>query len=221
LVYNQTIALNLKAISFKEDTINVDVSFTDNNVSLNGYEIINNNEYLDTIELNISAGQIDSVTDAVITITSTDFVYSKNITIRIVETIPCSYTVESVDGAAYGFELNDAGYYESTNKNMHSTAAVCKVNIFNEGGFNVFIDVINYGESGWDYGLLSKINTTLSTGSSADNISQLQCNLKNSHGPEVQTIEYGVVEGFIYIKFRKDNSTSSGNDSLQFKVRFE
>ena len=41
---------------------------------------------------------------------------------------------------------------------------------------------------------------------------------------DVQTVDYGVLdegEHYIYIKYRKDGSAASGNDSLQFKVRFE
>ena len=45
-----------------------------------------------------------------------------------------------------------------------------------------------------------------------------------SSSTSVQTVDYGVLEAgehFIYVKYRKDSSVNSGNDSLQFKVRLE
>lgn len=130
-----------------------------------------------------------------------------------------SYTVEAVSGASYGFALNSSGYYESGNKGKHSTAAVCKV-VFNMAtAATVTISVINYAESRYDYGLLSNIDTTLTTSEAADS-SGVHWNGRSNNSSSVQTVSYDVPEGehFIYIKFRKDNSASSNNDSLQFKV---
>lgn len=130
-----------------------------------------------------------------------------------------SYTVEAVSGASYGFSLNSNGYYESGNKGKDSTAAVCKV-VFNMAtAATVTISVINYAESRYDYGLLSNIDTTLTTSSTADS-SGVHWNGRSNNSSSVQTVSYDVPAGehFIYIKFRKDGSTSSNNDSLQFKV---
>ena len=136
--------------------------------------------------------------------------------------MPYSYTVEDIEGSTYGFIINDDDYYESNNKGQHASYAVCKVNITNNSGYNVFIDCINYAESGCDYGILSNINKTLSLSyNTVDKTEDIKKSFKDSNSIDIQTIEYGPVEGFIYVKYRKDTSTNSFNDSLQFRVRFE
>jgi hypothetical protein len=75
-------------------------------------------------------------------------------------TAECSYTVESISGVQYGFTLNSAGYYESTN-HTHNSFALCKIKIISDGINNTYIDYIHYGESGYDYGIISALDTTL------------------------------------------------------------
>ena len=84
------------------------------------------------------------------------------------------------------------------------------------------MDCINYAENNYDYGNLSNIDTTLTLSSSADS-SNVFKSFKGSNSANVQTVDYGILtEGnyYIYIKFIKDSSQSSNNDTLQFKVRF-
>ncbi len=124
----------------------------------------------------------------------------------------CSYTVES-DGR-YGFVLNSDGYYESTNKGQHSTTAACYLRV--SGATRVYLDVINYAESGYDYGVIYEPDSTSYTLKSLSSSSQ--------NTSSVQTITVNLPdteEHFIYITFRKDGSSNNYNDSLQFKVRFE
>jgi hypothetical protein len=131
------------------------------------------------------------------------------------------YTVETVEGAAYGFSLNENGYYESENKGVDSSAAVCKITFEPDGVHSVYLDCINYAESSYDYGLLSKVDTTLTTSSSADTTNVFKT-FKNAQSASVQTVDYGVLaahEHTIYVKYIKDYSVSKNNDSLQFKIR--
>jgi hypothetical protein len=114
--------------------------------------------------------------------------------------------------------LNDAGYYESKNKGKNNTAALCKVTIQNKSGKTVYFDCINSGESNYDYGILSNVGQTLDSTSNAETYYKKSFRGKSS--TSVQTVNYGVIEGVIYVKFRKDGSSSEGNDSLQFTVRF-
>lgn len=131
-----------------------------------------------------------------------------------------SYIIEDVSGASYGFSLNSNGYYESENKGIKSSAALCKV-IFTSDGVTPFtLECINYAESSYDYGLLSNIDTTFSTSSAADT-SNVFKSFKSLQSASVVTVDYGVVsagEHYIYVKFIKDSSQDSNNDSLQFKI---
>lgn len=133
------------------------------------------------------------------------------------------YSVESIDGATYGFTLNSDEYYESQNKGIHSSYAICKLNITSDGIHNLYLDCINSGENNYDFGILSNVDTTLTLDYSVDSTNVFK-SFKGLSSTSVQTVDYGILtegEHYIYIKFRKDGSASSGNDSLQFKVRFE
>ena len=134
-----------------------------------------------------------------------------------------SWKVEAVSGASYGFALNSAGYYESGNKGNHSTAAVCKVVLNIVTQCNLYVDCINSGEANYDFGILSTLDNTLDTNYTADS-TNVQKSFKGSSSSSIQTVNYGSIsvgEHFIYVKFRKDSSQSSGNDTLQFTVRLE
>ena len=134
------------------------------------------------------------------------------------------YSVDTVNGASYGFAWDSSlGYYVSQNKGINNSAALCKVT-FNTQGKHLYIDCINYAEANYDYGILSKIDQTpaLDITNTAD--STYFKRFYGSNSSSVQTVDYGVVaagEHFIYIKFRKDSGGQSGNDQLRFKVRFE
>jgi hypothetical protein len=86
---------------------------------------------------------------------------------------------------------------------------------------NVYLDCINSGESGYDYGLISKPDTPLALSGSIDDSSKLLHSFYGSSSTNIQTIDCGAIEGTIYVKYRKDGSGNSGNDSLQFTVRIE
>ena len=137
---------------------------------------------------------------------------------------PASWGVTKADGATYGFEMNSNGYYESTNKGVINSAAVCKLTFDTFGKYHLYLDCINYAESSYDYGILSKLDTALGTTYSDDGTSKTFYSFKNKQSASVVTVDYGEIaagEHFIYIKFRKDSSQDKNNDSLQFKVRFE
>ena len=131
-----------------------------------------------------------------------------------------TYTIEPVEGAKYGFTLNDKGYYQSENIGIASSYAICKININNLANCNVFIDCISSGESKYDYGILSEVDKTLSLNNISDtqNVYKL---FKEQNSEDIQSVKYGVVNGTIYAKFIKDSSGNVGYDSLQFKVRFD
>jgi hypothetical protein len=131
--------------------------------------------------------------------------------------------VSAVSGASYGFELNGNGYYESKNKGVGNSAALCKVEIINPLNKEVIFDCINYGESSYDYGLLSNVGQTLGTSFSDDGATgstKVKRNFKGSQSSSIQSVSYGAVQGTVYVKYLKDSSVNNGYDTLQFKVRF-
>ena len=136
-------------------------------------------------------------------------------------TAECSYTVESISGVQYGFTLNSAGYYESTN-HTHNSFALCKIKIISDGINNTYIDYIHYGESGYDYGIISALDTTLTQDYTSSTTGK-HAQFSTAPSLSVRTLDYGVIprgEHFVYAKYRKDQSNSEDPDSLQFKVRF-
>lgn len=131
-----------------------------------------------------------------------------------------SFEVVAISGASYGFALNSNGYYESNNKGVDNSAAVCRVNIHAAKACTVTFKCINYAESNYDFGLLGVIDKELNTGYS-DTSTNVQKSFKGSSKSSVQTYAYtNVASGdhFIDVKYRKDSSQSSNNDTLQFKV---
>lgn len=133
---------------------------------------------------------------------------------------PSSYTVTTkVSGASYGFTLNSSGYYESNNKGVNNSAAVCRINFKLVDKSNITFTCINYAESNYDFGLLGNVDTALDTTYTVD--SSVAKSFKGSSQSGTQTYTYSNVaagEHFIDVKFRKDSSASSNNDSLQFKI---
>lgn len=68
----------------------------------------------------------------------------------------------------YGFKLNSNGFYESQNKGVDNSYALCTINLTINNSCKIYLDCINYGESTWDYGLVSNLNSSLSANTSAD-----------------------------------------------------
>ena len=133
-----------------------------------------------------------------------------------------SIVVNKPDSGSYMFALNSSGYYESNNKGVNNSYALCKVT-FNAlyDGCSLVLDCINYAESSFDFGILSKLDTELSASNTVDSATLIEKSFKGSSMSNVQRYVYNNIsqgEHFIYIKFRKDGSGSSYNDSFQFKV---
>ena len=148
-----------------------------------------------------------------------------------IRTITCkSFTAQSlvptwtitskVSGASYGFNHTSDGYYTSTNAGVNSSASVCRVNFTNNTGaaYNVKFNCINYAESNYDYGIIGKINTALSTSSTSD--STYTKSFKGSSSSSVQTVTLSIPTGtsWVDVKYRKDSSVDKNNDSLKFKI---
>lgn len=132
-----------------------------------------------------------------------------------------SVTVEPVSGSTYTFELNDNGYYESNNQGVDSSYALTKVTVISRYSRYIVLDCINYAEGGFDYGILSTKGNTLTASTTADTSNVLQSFAAINRASDYR-VSYGKVYGLMtfYVKYRKDSSQSSNNDSFQFKVNW-
>lgn len=126
-----------------------------------------------------------------------------------------SWTVEAVSGAQYGFKQvsGNPTYWESNNKGVHSSYALCKLVIQNPQGKNVTLHYWNNAESGYDYSCISARNTSLSLSTTIDGKSTFS----NTSGYSTYSLGTSK-DGWYHIKYRKDGSANSGNDSLRFYV---
>lgn len=131
--------------------------------------------------------------------------------------IPAYNVVQVSTTASQQFKLNSNGYYESQCKGVNNGWSLCKVE-FNIAG-NYTLQCISNGENNYDFGILSTINNTLSAKNTIDS-ANVKKSFKGSSSTSVQSVSYsGVKVGdYIYVKYRKDGSVNSGNDTLQFKV---
>lgn len=219
VLFNTPTVYQVELIAFDEPPASYSVVVEDD--TLAGVSDITLNA--DSITFNINDKGIEGATKVILTVeTVSGTVYTREKSFRILETMPpSSYTVEAVDGAAYGFALNDAGYYESQCKGVNNGYAICRVNISNMGAKTVYFDCINSGEANYDYGLLSNVNTELVASNTADTTG-VYYDFKGKSSKNVVVVEYNdaVDDCFITVKFRKDSSGNNENDSLQFKVRF-
>lgn len=134
------------------------------------------------------------------------------------------YEVENV--GSYGFSINSSGYYQSNNKGIDKSAAVCRVNLSLPTSATVTFTFINYAEEGYDFGVFGNIDTALNhnyypaNGGISDTSYKLACNDSTHNKSTEQTLTYSVSSGehFIDVKYSKDDASASGNDTLQFKV---
>ena len=123
----------------------------------------------------------------------------------------------------YGFALNADGYYESNNKKIANSCALCKVSFNPVEAITLTISYISSGENNYDYGIFGQLDTELANSNADDgatNSTKVKLNCKGQSSTDVKQVSYDVPAGkhFIEIKYRKDNSGDQGNDSLQFKI---
>ena len=219
-LFNNTSSFTIEYLNCTDNEPAVTVtSSNDSVVSVSDISINNSNIYFTT-----NTHSIEDTATITVTLIAGELSYSTSFDINVLAEVPsCGYTVESIEEAAYGFALNSNEYYESSNAGVNNSYSICKLNITSDGIHNLYLDCINSGENNYDFGILSNVDTTLTLSSSVDS-SNVFKSFKGLSSTSVQTVDYGVLsmgEHYIYIKYRKDSSGHDGNDSLQFKVRFE
>lgn len=134
-----------------------------------------------------------------------------------------SYEVQDIEGATYNFIMNEDEYYESTNQSRDSTYSICKVVFNSVGDREITISCISYGESNYDYGIISQLNQVLSSSYQDDGSTGSTKVLRNFKGsPSLTPVDLVITipdgESFMYIKYRKDGSATTLPDSLRFKI---
>ena len=142
-----------------------------------------------------------------------------------------TYSVETVSGAGYGFNLSN-GWYVSANKGINSSTALCRVTFDLPISCDITFTYINYAEATYDFGVFSKVDTALSTtawdstSSGGDTTTdagkeQRRLNTSSYNSSSQQTLTYSNVSSgshYIDVKFSKDQATAENNDTLQWKV---
>ena len=136
-----------------------------------------------------------------------------------------SYSFTSA-GGTYEFIPNPFNYnaykwYVPNNMYQDGTAAVSVITINANGLDNVYIDYYQSSERNYDYALIGTLNgAALSTTNTVDS-SGVSTNLKGVSGSG--TVDLGVLsEGThtVYVKYLKDGSEYSGEDTCGIHVRF-
>lgn len=132
-----------------------------------------------------------------------------------VETV--QHSVEAID-TVQPFVLNSSGYYESTNHDDESFS-MCKLNLINNSDTSQFInlEVIQSSEKDFDFGLVSMLDCVLNMDSGEDDVN-VHTNYRGIEGQTNTLIEIPTGTHFMTIKYIKDSSASSGQDTFQFKV---
>lgn len=218
LVFNQSKEFTIELSEFDSTP---QVSIVSSNPAVATVSDVTINTDNTAITYRVNALTTEGNATITITIVGNVNTYEYSGDILVWETIPEStYEVVAVDGASYGFALNDAGYWESQNKGQGGKVALCQINISNVAGRKLYLDCINYAEANYDYGILGAVNQTLGTTSLDD--SGVKQSFKGLSKADIQTVEYSDATGncSIQVKFRKDGSGDNNNDTLQFKVRF-
>lgn len=134
-----------------------------------------------------------------------------------------SWSVESGD-TDYSFDLVD-GYYESNNKGVRNSVAMCKINFHVTTTSDIKFDACSYAEyndtGGYavDYGMFGKLNIDIDSGSTYKN-DNIHYHFRNNNSSDDTTIIYPNVEPgdyHIWVLFKKDGTTNEYNDCMRFK----
>ena len=156
-----------------------------------------------------------------------DYVYLNcTVTLPATPSITNGYTVSAVSGSTYTYTQN-GDYYQSNNAGVDSSYALAKVDITTDGTKYVVIEYITSSEPYYDYTLVSKINTTLTTSTTPDNssntINTRPIGWRASFTQATKKYSYGKLSAgnhYLYIKYIKDSSSAGGTDCSKFKIHF-
>ena len=132
---------------------------------------------------------------------------------------PLTYTYSTPDGVTYGFTKTSDGYYTSTNAGVNSSYSYGVFTFNNSSGKaqEITLRCISYGESGFDFGIISTVNKNL-VQSNATDTSYVLKSFKGTSSETPVDVTVSIPNGtsMITFKYIKDGSQHSGGD--YFKI---
>lgn len=212
--HNGTIFIN--GLEDKLDSIDANINRIDANID----EIESDVDY---IENNYVTLATDQKISGFKSFTSLGLIGKENLPVYEESSVIYNYEYKVTNlSSPYGFSLNANGYYESNNKGVQNSYALCKVSFTMHEQNDLKIQLINYAESDYDFGIFSNLDQTLTSSNTADTSTTLvKKSYKGIQSASATTLTYSAVpvgDHFITIKYRKDGSVDNSNDSLQFKI---
>lgn len=122
------------------------------------------------------------------------------------------------DSTVKFFAKTSDGYYTSQNAGITNSFAYGRLDFSFTSQTTVKLKCISYGESNFDYGIVSTLDSDLSWSRTADTSGVLH-SFKGESSSSVQTLTLTVPSGSHYITFKyiKDSSNDSNDDT--FKIR--
>lgn len=154
----------------------------------------------------------------VISETEPQYGYEGRIWLKPIITTDFTYTVEQISGAQYGFAENASGYWESQNKGVSNSCAICRVRLTVNKATTITFGLINWAESTYDYGLFGALDTALSLNATADSGANSYAGIQSADEVQLEYPNVSPGSHFIDVKFIKDTSVDKENDSLQFRI---
>ena len=179
----------------------------------------------DKVQFTVVPGTAEGIANITVRISDGTDTRNNSGSVQVFRTRPAAtWSVEAIPEASYGFSQNPQGYYESQNKGFHDSAAVCRVRFNTFGLYRMILECIQSSEADFDYGLLSKPGQQLDCSEVGDRAEKVFYSFESKTSTAPVHVDYGSVENgenWITVKYLKDSSGSTGNDSLQFKVQME
>jgi hypothetical protein len=125
----------------------------------------------------------------------------------------------SSDDTYYFVKPSGSDYYVSNNNGVANSYAYATVYFSFDEATTVNLSCISYGESNFDYGIISTVDAELAHSNTADTSNVLK-SFKGESSSSAVNVSVALPSGehFITIKYIKDNSSDSGNDTLQFRA---
>lgn len=143
---------------------------------------------------------------------------TQNLLIDIDEPNVSSAITGTASGASYGFSLTSDGYYTSTNGGVNSSYSMCLVTVTSDVDTSLYLDCINYGEVNYDYGVIGKLDVTLSN--SIDDTASNILKKFTSNSLDVVQVKIDIPAGThtFNVKYRKDSFAHGNYDYFKFKI---
>ena len=128
-------------------------------------------------------------------------------------------TLESTASVAkYAFTMGTDGYYTSGNAGVNSSYSYGKLTFNFASETVVTLSCISYGESNYDYGIISNLDTALADSATIDT-SNVFHSFKGESSADVKTYTVTVPAGSHYITFKYYKDSSQHQNGDYFKIR--